>query len=379
MMKPKYDFVIVGAGLFGASCARLLTDKGFKCLVIERNKTVGGMCATTRLNDIDVHLYGPHVLYTNNDAVWEFVNKYATFKDPNYSVLAMVGKKIYNLPINMNTFYKLYDVHFPVEVYEQIQNELEKYNLQHASNYEEQMIINAGYTAYMELIKPYTEKLWGIEAKLMPVEHSETLPVRYTYDNRYFPATYQGVPDEGYTTMIENILGDDIDILLGKDFLNDKDKYMQLGKMVIYSGPVDEFCSYIYGKLDWRTLNIKTSDESETSNNMFGSPVITVPDKNNNLLKIVEHKWLTPWRDTDKFKDSTVISYVYMDEWDPDKYAMYPVVTYDSLQKYNKYKEFLQNKYPNVLFGGRAGVYRPLNMSQTIELAMGLAEQINKQ
>lgn len=373
----KYDFLIVGAGLFGATCARLLTDKGYKCLVMDRHEKVGGFAATEKYKNIDIHLYGPHVFHTDSDVVWNFVTKYGKFNRYTHQPLAMSGDKLYHLPINMNTMYELFGTQFPSEAYKKIKKETANYHIEKPENLEEQGINNYGFTIFNKLIKGYTEKLWGKPCGELNTDILSNLLLTYTWNNNYYDTKYQGVPEEGYTKLVENILGDDVDVLLKKDFLSDRDVYMNLGQIIIYSGPIDEFCNYIYGPLEWRTLKFEIKDESASTNNMLGTSVINLTDKENNMLQMVEHKWFTPERINDEtFANNTVVSYVYPDKWDPDKEGLYPVNNIKSEDLYLKYKHFTENNFPNVLFGGRSGIYRPLSMDQTIEIAIGLCNEL---
>ena len=373
----KYDFLIVGAGLFGATCARLLTDKGYKCLIIDRHDKVGGFAATERYKNIDVHLYGPHIFHTDSDDVWNFVAKYSEFNKYIYQPLAMSGDKLYHLPISMNTMYEVFGTQFPLEAYKKVQKEINNYHISKPENLEEQGISTFGFTIFNKLIRGYTEKLWGKPCGEINTDILDNLLFTYTWNNNYFDSKHQGIPKEGYTKLVENMLGDDIDVLLRTDFLTDRDRYMKLASVVIYSGPIDEFCNYVYGPLEWRTLKFEIKDESATSNNMFGTPVIYLPDEENDMLQIVEHKWFTPERIHDEeYATNTVVSYIYPDKWDPDKEGLYPVNNSKSEELYQKYKHFTETNFPNVLFGGRSGIYRPINMSQTIEIAIGLCKEL---
>jgi len=376
-MKKKYNYIIVGAGIFGATCARLLTDAGKKCLVIERAASVGGMCSTQRVHDIDVHLFGAHDFYTENKDVWDFVNKYATFKSNNYRVMSTSKSKIYHMPVSMNTFYEMYGTIFPVEASKKIQSEIDKYKVVDAHNFEEQCIIMFGHTIYHNLIKPIYEKTYNRPANELPIDMSLEIPLRYVYNDLYHCSTYEGVPDEGYTALIENMLGDDIDVLLKTDFLEKREQYMNMCDKIIYTGAIDNFCNYLYGTLDWCSYKIDIKDDPNSANNLFGVPVIETPDEDE-LIKVVEHKWLTPWRNSEEFNNHNIITYLYKDKWDATKYTMFPLRNQESLEKYDKYVAFVEARFPNVIMCGRNAMYRPFNMAQSIELAMGLCAKLTQ-
>ena len=273
--------------------------------------------------------------------------------------------------------YEVFGTQFPLEAYKKVQKEINNYHISKPENLEEQGISTFGFTIFNKFIRGYTEKLWGKPCGEINTDILDNLLFTYTWNNNYFDSKHQGIPKEGYTKLVENMLGDDIDVLLRTDFLTDRDRYMKLASVVIYSGPIDEFCNYVYGPLEWRTLKFEIKDESATSNNMFGTPVIYLPDEENDMLQIVEHKWFTPERIHDEeYATNTVVSYIYPDKWDPDKEGLYPVNNSKSEELYQKYKHFTETNFPNVLFGGRSGIYRPINMSQTIEIAIGLCKEL---
>ena len=371
---PKYDFLIIGAGLFGATCARLLTDKGYKCLIMEKRKFVGGNCATERRHDIDIHLYGPHIFHTNDEEVWSFVNQYGNFLPYRHNVLSYSDGKFYHLPINMNTFNEVLGTRFPKDAMKKVDEEVSKFNVEVSTNLEELAINRCGYTVYNKLIKGYSEKLWGSECtKINPMTLSK-FPVRFIYDNDYFDDKYQGIPEEGYTKLVENIIGDDIDILLNTDYLENRDKYSKLANYCIYSGPIDKFCNYIYGNLKWRSLRFEIADESDRGNNLYGIPVINLPDKEKQLLRITEHKWFTKERveTSDDFNSYTYVTYEYPLDWTPDKECYYPINDQESEAILDKYIKFTTDNFPTFVFGGRQGTYRPLSMAETIRLALNI-------
>lgn len=375
---PKYDFLIVGAGLFGATCARLLTDKGYKCLIIEKKSYVGGLAATRREFDIDVHLYGPHVFHTNDTEVWEFVNKYAQFNDYKHTIMALSNNKMYHFPVNMNTFYEIHNVKTPKEAKDIVEKDKIKYNVSKPVNLEEQAITTCGYNIYDKLIKGYSEKLWGLDAKEINLTVFKDIPIRYTYNNLYYDDVYQGVPVNGYTKLVEDIIGEDIDIMLNTDYLDKRDKLDKLATYVIVSGSIDRFCNYVYGPLKWRSLDIRIQNDTLSGSNLIGTSVLNICDKDNPILQIVENKWFTPEREylSDDFKNNTIISYISAVDWTPDKEPMYPVNTVESEEILDKYIEFTKENFPNFVFGGRSGIYRPMNMSQTIRMALDLCSSL---
>ena len=371
----KYDFLIVGAGFFGATCARLLTDKGYNCLIVEQRSIVGGNCATKRVYDIDVHMYGPHVLHTDDKEVWDFLNKYGKIIPYKHEVVAYSEDKLYHLPINMNTFNDVFEIYFPQDAIAKIEEEINKFNVPQSTNLEEYAINSCGYTIYNQLIKGYSEKLWGTECKnINPIIFSN-FPIRFIYDNSYFNDEYQGIPEDGYTKLIENIIGDDIDIMLNTNYLDNRDKLDKLASYVIFSGPIDKFCNYVYGPLKWRSIRFETVDESSKGNNIFGNSVINIPDKDNELLRITEHKWFTKDRvkTSEEFNKHTIVTYEYAEDWKPGLECLYPILDEKNEEILNKYIKFTEDNFPNFIFGGRQGIYKPISMCETIQLAMNIA------
>lgn len=377
----KYDFLIVGAGPFGCTCARLLTDKGYKCLVMDKNSQVGGLAATVNHNDIDIHLYGAHIFHTDNKYVWDFVNKYSEFYHYKHNVCAFIDQEIYQLPFNMNTLNKVFKTYLPIEAYKKVSYEISEYKKANPDIYNNNLETEGNYkfgpTLYNKFIKNYSEKLWGTEAKNINKVPISNFNITFDYNNDYFQTKYQGVPVDGYTKFFENMLGDDIDVMLNKNFMSNKDKYLNIAKTILYTGAIDAFCDYKFGELPWRTLHFEINNESSTTNNLFGIPQLNIPDPDNILLNVVEHKWLNPQRDTDEFNKSTWVSYVYLDGWKPGKEELYPINTEYSEELYNKYNEYCREKYPNVIFCGRRGLYRLINMDQSIQLAMELCHIID--
>ena len=376
-MGKKYDFLVVGAGIFGATCARLLTELGWKCLIIDRDKSVGGMCQTERQHNIDVHLHGPHVFHTNNVEVWNFVNRFSEFNHYKHIVLTLSDDKLYHMPFSMNTFNELYGLKYPADVRKQLLEEIKEYKVTQPTNLEEQCLAVIGSRGYEKLIKGYSEKLWGRPCSEININVMMNMPIRFTWDTSYFETPYQGIPVEGYTKLIDNIIGDKIDGMLGKTYSATDTKWNNLADLIIYTGPVDMFCNYIYGPLDWRTLMFQTQDQSMLGNNLIGNSVIHIADKSNEVLQVVEHKWFTPERLGDKeFTQHTIVSNIFASEWSPDKYPMYPVNNAKSEELYKKYVEFIKHNFPNVILGGRAGLYRPMSMSDSILNAMSIAANI---
>jgi UDP-galactopyranose mutase len=372
-MKKKYDFVIVGAGPFGCTAARVLTDNGHKCLVIEARDMVGGLTSTMRRNDIDVHLYGPHILHTSNPEVWNFLNKYSEFYNYRHNSCILLDKKMYQLPFNMNTCNTIFGTHIPLEAYKKIMYEIReytKYNSKFVDSLESVACKKFGTTLYNKFIKPYSEKLWGRNCYEINPVPLDNFNLYFDYNQDYFRTIYQGVPVDGWTKLFENMLGDDIDILLNTNFLTNPSKYMNLGNTIIYTGSIDEFCNYIYGMLPYRTCHFDINNESQTANNMFGTAVINIADPDIDMLRIIEHKWLNPPRATDEFNMSTWVSYAYVSECDETKYKMYPINNEESEEKYQQYVEFCKKNFPNVIFCGRQGSYRLLNIAQCVKIAL---------
>ncbi len=357
-----YDFLIVGAGLFGSVFARKLSDKGKKCLVIEKRSFVGGNCYTERDGEIIVHKYGAHIFHTSDVEIWNYVNKFAKFLPFINSPLANYNGKIYNLPFNMNTFYQLWGVVTPDEAKAKIQSQ--RIACKSPKNVEEQALSLVGEDVYKTLIKGYTEKQWGRSATDLPAFIIKRLPVRFTYDNNYFNDLYQGIPEEGYTKLVENLLSG-IEVRLNtsySDFLNGNDTATK----VLYTGAIDEFFNYLYGKLEYRTLRFES--ERLQTDNFQGNAVVNYTSENVPYTRIIEHKHFLK---TDC--PYTVITREYPCAFKSGDEPYYPVNDEKNNALYQKYAELAEGS--GVIFGGRLGQYKYFDMDKTVRAALDLAEK----
>ncbi|PAV06920.1 UDP-galactopyranose mutase [Methanosphaera cuniculi] len=361
----KYDYLIVGSGLFGSVFAHEMTKKGKKCLIIEKRDTIGGNIYTEKQENINVHKYGAHIFHTSDDDIWNYVNQFIKFNRFTNSPIANYKGELYNLPFNMNTFYKLWKTKTPQEAYEMIESEKEEYKTEDPQNLEEQAINLVGPTIYEKLIKGYTEKQWGKPCDQLPSFIIKRLPVRFTYDNNYFNDLYQGIPFNGYTELIEK-LTDGIDIKLNTNYFDDKQKWDEIADKVLFTGMIDEYYDYCYGELEYRGLNF----ESETLDipNYQGNAVINYTEAQIPYTRIIEHKHFE-----NSESDKTIITREYPKTWTKGEEAYYPVNDDKNSQLYAKYKD-LADKEDKIIFGGRLGMYKYMNMDEVIKEALNLAE-----
>lgn len=361
-----YDYIIVGSGFFGSVCARELTDKGYKCLVIENRNHIGGNCYTENRDNVNIHLYGAHIFHTSNKDVWDYINKFAEFNDYRHHVVANYKGEIYSLPFSMWTFSKLWNITTPDEAKSIIQEQGS--HIDNPTNFEEQAIKSVGVDVYKKLIKGYTKKQWRKEVEQLPKEIINRLPVRFTYDNNYFYDKYQGIPVGGYTKIFEKML-EGIDVVLNTDFFEEKDKWISMSNNIIYTGPIDRYYDYCYGELEYKTTDFKHV-KLETSN-FQGHSVINYTDEETEYTRIIEHKHFEKSE-----SDSTWITYEYPVEYfagTTEPY--YPVNDFENNEKYRKYKE-LSDYELNVIFGGRLAEYKYYDMHQVIESALNFLKKI---
>ncbi len=367
-----YNYLIVGAGLYGATFARMATDSGKTCLVIEKRNHIGGNAYTEKINGINVHRYGAHIFHTNNGKVWDFVNRFAQFNNYINSPVANYKGEIYSLPFSMYTFNKMWGVVTPEEAQTKIEQQRAESGITEPKNLEEQAISLVGRDIYEKLVKGYTEKQWGRDCKVLPAFIIRRLPVRFTYNNNYFNAKYQGIPAGGYTGMIEKML-DGIEVRTDTDYLKDKSSLDKLAEKVIYTGPVDAYFDYSLGYLEYRSLRFET--EALDIPNYQGNAVMNYTDRETPFTRIIEHKWFEFGKDEyGNDLPGTVITREYSAEWKPGDEPYYPVNDEKNAALYMKYKE-LADKEKNVIFGGRLGEYKYYDMDQVIAEAMKLAEE----
>lgn len=357
----KYDYVIVGTGLFGAVFAQEAKKAGKKCLVIDKRNHIAGNIYTKEIAGIQVHEYGAHIFHTSNKEVWEYVNQFAEFNRYTNSPVANYKGEIYNMPFNMNTFNKLWGVVTPKEAKEKIEAQKREYSVENPKNLEEQAINLVGPDVYTKLVKGYTEKQWGKRATELPAFIIKRLPVRFTYDNNYFNDNYQGIPIGGYTKMVEKML-EGTEVQLEEDFLQNKDKYLEMADRIVYTGMIDEYFDYCYGELEYRSLRFETEVLEEE--NHQGNAVVNYTEYEVPYTRIIEHKHFEYGT-----QPKTVITREYPKTWKKGDEPYYPMNDEKNIALYEKYSA-LAKKEGNVIFGGRLGQYKYYDMDDTIEAAL---------
>jgi len=358
----QYDYLIVGCGLFGTTFARLVTDAGKKCLIIDKRDHIAGNCYTENVDGINVHKYGAHIFHTSNKKVWEFVNRFAEFNNFINSPKAYSNGKLYSLPFNMNTFYELWGVKTPDSA--QLILDQQRY-MGPVFNLEQQALSLVGNDIYYTLIKDYTEKQWGRRAIDLPAFIIKRLPLRFTFDNNYFNDKYQGIPIGGYTKMFENML-DGIEVKLNTDYFSDRKYFNSLAKTVVYTGKIDEYFDYQYGELDYRSLRFDVKRLEEE--NHQGNAVINYCDMSRKYTRIIEHKHFEGAK-----TDHTVITKEYPQTYERGLTPYYPINDDANQTLYKKYGDSAKS-LTNVLFGGRLSEYKYMDMHVVIESAMNKAK-----
>ena len=362
----KYDYLIVGAGLFGATFAQKAREAGKTVLVIDKRAHVGGNIYTEDIAGIQVHKYGAHIFHTNDHRVWEYVNRFATFNRYTNSPMANYHGELYSLPFNMLTFNKMWGVVTPDEAKAKIEEQRRESGICEPQNLEEQAISLVGKDIYEKLVKGYTEKQWGRPCHSLPAFIIKRLPVRFTYDNNYFNALYQGIPTDGYTAMVEKML-EGIEVRLGVDYLENRDTYSKIAAKIVYTGAIDAYFDYCFGALNYRSIRFET--EVLDTDNYQGNAVINYTDAETPYTRIIEHKHFV--FGTQK---GTVISREYSQEWTPEIEPYYPINNEANNALYEKYRA-LAEKEEKVVFGGRLGQYRYYDMDAVILSALDTAER----
>lgn len=366
-----FDYVIVGTGLYGAVCARELTDAGKRVLVIERRNHIAGNIFTEKIEGINVHIYGAHIFHTNTKEVWDYVQRFSTFNRFTNSPVANYKDELYSLPFNMYTFNKMWGVVTPEEAAAKIEEQRKAAGITEPKNLEEQAISLVGTDIYEKLIKGYTQKQWGRPCDQLPAFIIKRLPVRLTFDNNYFNALYQGIPVGGYTKMVEKML-DGIEVKTGVDYLKDKEKWDAQAERVIYTGPIDAYFNFSLGTLEYRSVRFET--EVLDKLNFQGNAAVNYTDAETPWTRIIEHKWFEFGKDENgNDLPKTVISREYSSEWKPGDEPYYPVNDDKNGKLYQEYKKLAEAE-KNVIFGGRLGEYKYYDMDQVIAAAL---EKIN--
>lgn len=367
----RYDYLVVGAGLFGAVFARQAVDVGKKVLVIDKRPTVAGNVYTEKVEGINLHKYGAHIFHTNNTEVWNYIIRFAAFNRYTNSPLANYKGEIYSLPFNMYTFNKLWGVVTPEEAALELE-EQRKEIIGEPQNLEEQAISLVGRDIYRKLIKGYTEKQWGRDCRNLPTFIIKRLPIRLTYDNNYFNALYQGIPIGGYTKMVENLLKG-IEVRLNEDYLIKKVEYDAMAEKVVYTGAIDAYFNYSLGNLEYRSIRFES--EILDKSNYQGNAVVNYTDCETPWTRIIEHKWFEFGKDENgNDLPKTIISREYSSEWKPGDEPYYPVNDEKNEKLYTEYKSLADKEY-KVIFGGRLGEYKYYDMDAVIASALERAKE----
>ena len=356
-----YDYLIVGAGLYGAVCAREAVKAGKSVLVIDRRPNIAGNVYTEEIEGINVHIYGAHIFHTNNKVVWDYVNQFAEFNRFTNSPVANYKGELYSLPFNMYTFNKMWGVVTPEEAAAKIEEQKREAGITEPKNLEEQAISLVGTDIYEKLVKGYTEKQWGRDCKDLPAFIIKRLPVRLTFDNNYFNALYQGIPMGGYTKMVENMLSG-IEVRLNVDYLENKAELDALADKVIYTGAIDAYFGYRLGNLEYRSVRFET--EVLDKPNFQGNAAVNYTDRETPWTRIIEHKWFEFGT-----QPKTVISREYSSEWKPGDEPYYPVNDERNGALYQEYKKLAEGE-EKVIFGGRLGEYKYYDMDAVIASAL---------
>lgn len=357
----KYDYLIVGAGLYGSVFARQMTDAGYRCLVVDRREHIAGNCFTKNIESVNVHMYGPHIFHTSSKKIWEYVQQFADFNRYTHAVAANYRGQLYSLPFNMWTFNKFWGVKKPEEAKKIIDSQ--KF-VGKPSNLEEQALSMVGKDVYEKLIKDYTSKQWRTDPKFLPPSIIKRIPIRYTYDTNYFDDTYQGIPIGGYTELFKNLL-DGIDVEIGVKF--EKSRHENLAKIVVFTGPIDEYYDFEYGKLEYRPL--KFEHITLDTENFQGIATVNYTDIDTAYTRIVEHKH---FENTNSSK--TVITKEYPINWTGKEDPYYPMSDEKNTALYNKYK-MIDRYSDKIIFGGRLAEYRYYDMHQVIGSALSTVEK----
>ena len=362
----QYDFLVVGAGLFGSVFAREAADRGYSVLVVDKRNHIGGNIYTQPVEGIHVHVYGAHIFHTNEKYIWDYVNRFAEFNRFTNSPVANYKGELYSLPFNMYTFNRMWGVTTPDEARRTVEAQREAAGIREPKNLEEQAISLVGTDIYQKLVKGYTEKQWGRDCRDLPAFIIRRLPVRFTFDNNYFNAKYQGIPMGGYTGLVEKLL-EGIDVRLNVDYLENRQELDALAKKTVYTGPIDAFYGFSQGPLEYRSVRFET--EVLDTPNFQGNAVVNYTDRETPWTRIIEHKWFDPMD-----QEKTVISREYSSEWKPGDEPYYPVNDEKNSALYQKYQA-LADREDRVIFGGRLAQYRYYDMDAVIAAALEAAEK----
>ena len=365
----RYDYLIVGAGLYGAVCAHELNKKGRKCLVIDKRNHIAGNIYSEEIEGINVHKYGAHIFHTSNKKIWAYINQFAEFNHYVNSPIAIYKDEIYNLPFNMNTFSKMWGIRTPQEAKSIIEKQVSATGINEPKNLEEQGLALVGKDIFEKLVKEYTEKQWGRECKDLPAFIIRRLPVRFTYDNNYFDDKYQGIPIGGYTAIIEKML-EGIEVRTNTDFFEFRKENPNIAEKIIFTGMIDEYFDYKLGALEYRSVRFET--EVLDCDNYQGNAVVNYTAKEIPYTRIIEHKHFEFGK-----QGKTVISKEYSSEWEVGMEPYYPVNDEKNTELFKEYQK-LAKEEKNVIFGGRLGNYRYYDMDNVVEAALNKLEELNE-
>lgn len=369
-MEKEYDYLIVGAGLYGAIFAHEATKRGKKCLVIDKRDHIGGNIYTKSVEGINVHTYGAHIFHTSNKKIWDYVNSFVEFNRYTNSPVANYNGELYNLPFNMNTFYQLWKVKTPEEAKAKLEEQIGDAFVENPQNLEEQAMSLVGKDIYFKLIKSYTEKQWGRKATELPAFIIKRLPVRFTFDNNYFNDTYQGIPNGGYTKIVEKML-EGIEVRTRVDYFKDREMLNNLASTVVYTGMIDEFYDYRFGTLEYRSLRFE--HETLDKENYQGNAVVNYTDGETPFTRIIEHKHFEFGT-----QEKTVITREYPSEWKKGDEPYYPVNDARNEEMFKQYKE-LSRSEENVIFGGRLADYKYYDMHHVVGIALKKVAEVFKE
>ena len=362
----KYDYLVVGAGLFGAVFAHEAKKAGKTCLVIDRRNHIAGNIYTENVKGINVHKYGAHIFHTSNKEIWEYVNQFAEFNNYINSPVAVYKDELYNLPFNMNTFSKLWGIRTPDEAKAKIQEQIAQLDIQEPKNLEEQALSLAGRDVYEKLVKGYTEKQWGRPCTELPAFIIKRLPLRFIYDNNYFNDRFQGIPMGGYTQIVEKML-DGIEVRLNTDYFDLVKENPDIAEKTLFTGMIDEFYQYQLGTLQYRTVRFET--EELDCENYQGNAVVNYTEREVPYTRIIEHKHFEFGK-----QPNTIISREYSSEWKPGIEPYYPINDEKNNTLFTKYRQ-LADREEKVIFGGRLGNYKYYDMDKVIEAALDLTKR----
>ena len=366
-----YDYLVVGAGLFGAVFAHEANKKGKKVLVIDKRNHIAGNIYTEKVQGIWVHKYGAHIFHTSNKKVWDYVQQFAEFNRYTNSPVARYKDELYNLPFNMNTFNKMWGVVTPAEAKAKIDSQIAEAGIREPKNLEEQAISLVGKDIYEKLVKGYTEKQWGKRADELPSFIIKRLPVRMTYDNNYFNDLYQGIPIGGYTQIVDKMM-EGIEVRLNTDFFANRTEYETIAKKIVFTGMIDEYFDYCFGELEYRSLRF--ASEVLNEENYQGNAVVNYTEYEVPYTRIIEHKHFEFGCQNGNYNPKTIITREYPTTWKKGDEPYYPMNDEKNNEIYEKYKE-LAKKQDKVIFGGRLGMYKYFDMHQVIEEALNVAEK----